>query len=77
VPNVASDYRICVRSVSTGLEVEWAPGLAVERQLVTDLCDRVAAKGVGMGRTTVHVVADVRAALEELLHDLKAEVTPT
>lgn len=54
--------------------VEWAPGLAVERQLVTDLCNRVAAKGVGVLRTTAHVVEDVRTSLEELLFELKSDV---
>ena len=71
---MASEYVIQVVHEKMGKVVEWAPGLAVERQFITDLCNRVAAKGVGVGRTTAHVVADVKAALEELLHEMKSEV---
>jgi hypothetical protein len=73
---MASKYLIQVVSKKTGKVVEWAPGLAVERQFEDEICNRVAAKGVGIARTTAHVVADVRAAVEELLHDLKSDVRP-
>ncbi len=73
-PPIESDYVIQVVHKETGRVVEWAPGLQVERQLVIDLCNRVAAKGVGVFRTTAHVVADVRVALQELLYELKSEV---
>lgn len=69
-----SDYVIQVVDTRTGLVAEWAPGLKVERQLITDLSTRVASKGVGIGRTTKHVVQDVQTALIELLHELKSEV---
>lgn len=71
---MSSDYVIQVVEKKTGAVVEWAPGMAVERQLITDLCGRVASKGVGIGKTTAHVVADIHAALTELLHALKSEV---
>ena len=71
---MVSDYVIQVVNTKTGKVVEWAPGMVVERQLVVDLCNRVAAKGVGMARSTAHVVADVKAALEELLFEMKSEV---
>lgn len=73
---MASDYIIQVVQRSTGQVVEWAPGQAVERDLVTELGSRVAAKGVGIARSTDHVVADVQAALKELLFDLKSDVPP-
>ncbi len=73
---MASKYVIQVASKKTGKVYEWAPGLAAERELEDEICNRVAAKGVGIVRTTAHVIADVRAAIEELLHDLKLDVRP-
>lgn len=69
-----STFIIQVIDKHTGNVVEWAPGLAVERQLVEDLCNRVASKGVGILRTTAHVVDDVKTSLEELLFELKSDV---
>jgi hypothetical protein len=64
---MASRFRLQVVNLDTGRVVEWAPGQQVERDLVTELCARVAAKGVGVGRSTAHVVEDVRTALQDLL----------
>ena len=69
-----SDYLIAVIEKTTGHTVSWAPGLEVEAQFEDDLVTRVKAKGVGLARTEAHVLADVRAALAELLHDLKSRV---
>jgi hypothetical protein len=69
-----SNYLIQVVHRETGKVVSWAPGLDVEKQLVSELVDRVRAKGVGILRTTEHVARDVHAALEELLYDLKSRV---
>ena len=52
----------------------WLPGLEVEKQFETELCNRVKAKGVGILRTEKHVIADVLSALRELLYDLKSKV---
>ena len=71
---MASDFLIQVVHKETGNVVSWAPGLEVEKHLVTELLDRVKAKGVGVMRTEAHVLADVRLALEELLYDLKAQI---
>jgi len=72
---MASDYAIQIVHVATGEVVHrWAPGLAVEVELVENLCARIAAKGVGVGRTEAHVIADVREAVGELLLDLKKRV---
>lgn len=73
---MASGYVIQVVRLSDRQTVEWAPGQACERDLVTELANRVAAKGVGVGRTTAHVVADVQDALLELLLELKTDVPP-
>lgn len=73
---MASQYLIQVVDTLTGRVVQWAPGLQVERALVDDVCTRVEAKKVGVGRTTATVVAAVREALEEALHDLKSDVKP-
>ena len=73
---MASKYVIQVVEGSTGRVVQWAPGLAVERQLIDELCNRVAAKGVGLLRSTPKVVEAVRTSLIELLHELKSDVNP-
>ena len=70
---MASHYRIQIVEQHSGRVTSWAPGLEIETEFVTNLCNRVKAKGVGF-RTETHVLTDVRAALEELLRDLKAHV---
>lgn len=45
-----------------------------ESRLADELANRVATKGVGLGRTTDHVMADVRAAFDEMLLELKRQV---
>jgi hypothetical protein len=57
--------------------VRWGPGLPVETDFIASLCARVQAKGVGVGKSEAHVIADVRAACEELIYDLKAKVKPS
>ena len=69
-----SDYKIQVVHIQTGAVVEWAPGLKAEADLVAELSTRVRAKGVGVGRTSNHVILDVVNALQELLFDLKTLV---
>lgn len=70
-----SNYVLRIVYLPTGETVhQWAPGLAVESQFVAELCDRVRAKGVGVGRTEAHVIADVQTACEQLLFDLKSRV---
>ena len=72
---MASEYVIQVIHKATNKVVHsWAPGLAVEKELISELLDRVKAKGVGIARTEYHVLADVKEAIEELLHDLKSRV---
>ena len=74
---MASRFVIQVVDRHTNAVVSWAPGSAVERQFVEDLVDRVVAKGVGFGRTSAHVAGDVRAAVENLLFELKRDVPPS
>ena len=70
-----SEYLIQVVHKSTGKVVTgWEPGLTVEKRLVEELVNRVKTKGVGIFRTEDHVAKDVRAAIEELLYDLKSLV---
>jgi hypothetical protein len=69
-----SNYLVQIVHRKSGLVVQWAPGLNVEDELIDTLCERVRAKGIGIGRTEAHVLGDVRAALEELLFDLKSQV---
>ena len=71
---MASDYLVQIVHRETGKVAEWAPGLRVETEFVENVCERVRQKGVGFVRTEAHVIADVRQAIRELLHDLKAQV---
>lgn len=38
------------------------------------LCERLRAKGIGVGSTTDHVLRDLRESWQELLRELKADV---
>jgi hypothetical protein len=68
-------YRMQIIHKPSGTVVaEWLPGRDFEHDLVAELAHRVAAKGVGIGRTAAHVKADVMAAFRELLLDLKKKV---
>jgi hypothetical protein len=70
-----SAYLIQVIHKETKKVVQaWEPGLSVEKEFISELCERVVAKGVGIGRTTAHVKADVLEACQELLHELKSQV---
>lgn len=74
---MASAYRVQIVDHETGEVVHaWAPGLEVEVELIENLKRRVQAKGVGLTRTTQHVLEDIDAAMRELLHDLKRTVPP-
>lgn len=69
-----SNFRVQIVHTEDGKVVEWMPGREVEGELIESLCKRVKAKGVGLGRTTDHVVNDVRTAFQELLRELKFKV---
>lgn len=69
-----SEFVMRIVHVPSGKCVEIAPGLAAEMDLLNDLCDRVRAKGVGIGCTEDHVIEDVRAAYRESLMSLKVQV---
>lgn len=74
---MASRYVLQVVVASSGQVVaSWPPGRDQEQDFITAVCDRVIAKGVGVGKTSAHVHADVRAALEETLFEVKAQVRP-
>ena len=70
-----SEYQLQVLHVPSGTIVSWAPGFQVERDLVAEICQRVVEKGVGIGRTQAHVIADVKEAVEETFYQIKADVT--
>ena len=69
-----SSFKIQVIHADTGKVVSWAPGMEVEKNLIMELRAKVKARGVGVGRTTAHVLDDVEAALKELLYELKSLV---
>lgn len=71
---MASRYLMQIVDRDTGDVVQFEPGTAIERDFVSDIVRKTSAKGVGLGRTTSHVVGDVRAAIEEAIFELKAQV---
>lgn len=73
-PGAPSEYVIQVVHIKSGAVVQWAPGLAVEQDFEGELCRRVRERGVGLARTTNHVVEDVKQAFRELMQSLKAKV---
>ncbi len=71
-----SQFVIQVVDTETGKVVEWAPGMAIERRLITDLGLRVAAKKFSLFRNPRQIATAAQEALVELLQDLKTEVHP-
>lgn len=69
-----SVYRLQIVGPDGQVVKSWPPGSHVETELISELCERVKAKGVGLGRTEAHVLADLKAAFTEMLYDLKAKV---
>jgi hypothetical protein len=68
-----SKFRIAVVHADTGHVVQWAPGLAAERDFVQELSNRVAAR-MGWWRSRAAVAAALEAATKELLHELKSGI---
>lgn len=69
-----SEFRLQIVHEKDGFITRWEPGREFEYDLIDSLVSRVAAKGVGVGCTTAHVLEDVRMAFLELLFDIKSEV---
>jgi hypothetical protein len=72
---MASNFRICITR-SDNKPIYYRPGSHGERDLVKAIVDATLAKGVGLFRGEEHVRQDLTEAIEEVLHDLKAEVEP-
>lgn len=73
---MASKFRISITRLD-GDPVHLVPGGHGERDLIAAILDAAIAKGVGLFRTEAHVRADLEAAVEEVLTNLKSEVRPT
>lgn len=73
---MASEFELRIVHRPTGVTVaQWAPRRPeTDGDVIDDLCARVRAKGIGVGRTEAHVIADLRWAWQELLHDFKRQV---
>lgn len=72
---MASRFRVQIVERESGTVVaEWIPGRLQEETFIADICQRVKAKGVGLGRTTSHVLTDVQVAIEDWLTSLKSQV---
>jgi hypothetical protein len=72
-----SDFKLQVLHIPTGQTVAWAPGQQVERDLIAALKSQLEAKGVGLFRTTKHVLTDLEAAVTDLFLELKKDVPPS
>lgn len=73
---MASRYLMQVVDRQTGEIVQFEPGQVVETDFVTDCVAQVVRLGVGLGRTSDHVAADVRQGIEEAILALKLKVRP-
>lgn len=72
---MTSKYRLVIIR-EDGNPVFYMPGSKGERDMVNAIVEKVMSKGVGFFRTESHVRKDVVEAVNEVIHDLKAEVTP-
>lgn len=70
----SSEYRIQIVAKDNMRVIAWAPGMEMERDFIEEICAKVKAKGVGVGRTEAHVIEDVRSAIREVLVELKRQV---
>lgn len=71
---MASEFVLQIVHEATGeIVTEWRPRQDAP-EVIFDLLNRVAAKGVGIFRTTAHVQQDIKTAWQELLQDLKNRV---
>lgn len=72
-----SQYLLQIVERETGEVVKsWEPGSRIETELLTELSTRLSGRGIGLGRTTVHVLDDLKHAWAELLFELKSQVIP-
>jgi len=74
---MASQYRLQIVHEPTGqVVVSWPAGVnrPKERDFIEAVCERVREKGVGVGRTEAHVIADVREALQDVIGEAKRRV---
>lgn len=74
MPHTPSEFVIQVVHKDTGRVVEWAPGLAVEKEFDQELLNRLRSKGVGWFKSEEKVLTAVHEALRALLYELKAQV---
>ena len=73
---MASRFLMQIIDRKTGEVVQFEPGKVVETDFVEDCVEQVVRLGVGLGRTSNHVAADVRQGLEDAIWSLKRRVRP-
>lgn len=74
---MASKFLLQIVEKETGKVIaQMEPGLGDERCFVDSILTRLHSKGVGVFKTSNHVVSDARAALEEAIFELKTKVNP-
>lgn len=72
---MASNYTLQIVQDSSGdVVASWKGRSPIETRMADELANRVALRGVGVGRTTSHVMQDVRDAFNEMLTELKRQV---
>ena len=73
---MSSKFRVCIAR-EDGDPVYLVPGGLGERDLEEAIVNKILSKGVGFWRTESHVRKSIEAGLDEVLHELKAEVIPS
>lgn len=73
---MASKYLVSIVGVDDSVIVRMRPGGTRERDLVTAVTEAAVAKGVGLFRTEAAVREAIRAAFDDVLMSLKADVRP-
>ncbi len=72
---MASRFEFAILDKATGkVIVKTEPRDTAD--IVEKFLEALAARGVGLFRTTTHVKADARQALEQVIFELKAKVVP-
>jgi hypothetical protein len=74
---MASRYLMQIVDRDTGDVVRYEPGQVVESDFVEDCVEQIVRLGVGLGRTTDHVAADIRRGIEDAIYALKRQVRPS
>lgn len=66
-------FRLALIDARTGEIAQFAPGEKIERDFRADLRDALAKRGVGLFRTTGHVLDDLDGAIDDAFSQVKKQ----